>query len=52
MTQDFLASRYVTMAGSDMAIIKYLDFIASDPGNNKWVLPGQIMTFRWNDWNN
>ena len=42
----FLASRYVTMAGSDMAIIKYLDFIASDPGNNKWVLPGQIMTFR------
>ena len=42
----FLASRYVTMAGSDMAIIKYLDFIASDPGNNNWVLPGQIMSFK------
>ena len=42
----FLAGRYLTMAGSDLAIIEYLSYIASDPGNNKWVLPGQIMTFR------
>ena len=42
----FLSSRYVSMAGSDMAIKSYLDYIASDPGNNKWVLPGQIMTFK------
>jgi hypothetical protein len=42
----FLSSRYVSMAGSDMAIKSYLDYIASDPGNNKWVLPGQVMTFK------
>ena len=42
----FLAGRYITMAGSDMAIIKYLDFIASDIGNNNWVLPKQLMSFK------
>ena len=42
----FLASRYMSMAGADMAIKKYMDYIASDPGNHGWVLPKQIMNFK------
>ena len=42
----FLASRYMSMAGADMATKKYMDYIASDPGNHGWVLPKQIMNFK------
>ena len=41
----FLAARYISMAGSDIATIKYLDFIAADTGQNGWVLPNQIVNF-------
>ena len=41
-----LASRYIQMAGSDIAVMKYLEFIVSDPGNNGWVLPGQVIKVR------
>ena len=41
----FLAGRYISMAGADIATIKYLDFIATDPGSNGWVLPNQIVNF-------
>ena len=42
----FLASRYVGQVGRDISIIKYLQFIASDPGNNKWVIPQQLVSYR------
>ena len=41
----FLAARYISMAGADIATIKYLDFIAADTGQNGWVLPNQIVNF-------
>ena len=39
----YLASRYIAMAGSDLATINYLNFIASDPSNSGWVLPNQVV---------
>ena len=42
----FLASRYVGQVGRDISIIKYLQFIASDPGNHKWVIPQQLVSYR------
>jgi hypothetical protein len=42
----FLAARYISMAGADIARIKYLNTIAADTGNNGWVLPNQLVNFR------
>jgi len=39
----FLSSRYIAMAGGDLATINYLNFIASDPGNHGWVIPNQVI---------
>ena len=39
----YLASRYITMAGTDLATIDLLNFIASAPLTNGWVIPNQIM---------
>ena len=41
----FLAGRYISMAGADIATIKYLNFIAADTGKNGWVLPNQVVNF-------
>jgi len=41
----FLAGRYVSMAGADLATINYLSFLAADTGNNGWVLPNQIVKY-------
>ena len=39
----YLASRYISMVGSDLATINYLNYIASDPANVGWVLPNQVV---------
>lgn len=39
----YLASRYISMAGTDLATIDLLNFIASAPLSNGWVIPNQIM---------
>tara|TARA_R110002012_G_scaffold114135_4_gene260711 strand:+ start:2904 stop:11036 length:8133 start_codon:yes stop_codon:yes gene_type:complete len=39
----YLASRYISMVGSDLATINYLNYIASDPANAGWVLPNQVV---------
>jgi len=42
----FLASRYVGQVGRDVSIIKYLQFIASDPGGHGWIIPQQLVSYR------
>ena len=39
----FLSSRYISMVGRDIGIIKLLNFIATDPGDHGWVLPNQLL---------
>ena len=41
----FLAGRYISMAGADLATINYLSFLAADTGKNGWVLPNQIVKY-------
>jgi len=41
----FLAGRYISMAGADLATINYLNFIAADTGKNGWVLPNQLVKY-------
>jgi len=56
----FLAGRYISMAGADLATINYLQFLAADTGKNGWVLPNQIITYEgmtgtagyWNEYVN
>ena len=39
----FLSSRYQTMVGRDIGIIKLLNYISTDPGGFNWVLPNQLI---------
>ena len=56
----FLAGRYISMAGADLATINYLQFLAADTGKNGWVLPNQTITYEgmtgtagyWNEYVN
>jgi len=45
---EFLASRYISQVTQDIAIVEYLNFIVSDPGNHGWVLPNGTATFKGN----
>ena len=56
----FLAGRYISMAGADLATINYLKFLAADTGKNGWVLPNQTINYEgidgtvgyWNEYVN
>ena len=45
----FLAGRYISMAGADLATINYLKFLAADTGKNGWVLPNQTLNYEGMD---
>ena len=44
----FLASKYIGTVSRDLAMVKYLNYVVSDPGNNGWVLPDDLVQWRDN----
>ena len=42
----FLASRYYGQVTRDLAIVKYLEWIATDPAGKGWVIPTELVTWR------
>ena len=44
----FLASRYYGQVTRDLAIVKYLEWVATDPAGKGWVIPGELVIWRGN----
>ena len=42
----FLASRYYGQVTRDLAIVKYLEWVSTDPGGHGWVIPSELVTWR------
>ena len=45
----FLASRYYGQVTRDLAIVKYLEWVATDPAGKGWVIPGELVIWRGNN---
>jgi hypothetical protein len=45
----FLASRYYGQVTRDLAIVKYLEWVATDPAGKGWVIPGELVLWRGNN---